>query len=832
MNRNNGLDSNNDRLHQALAALVLVSTLVVYTMTKAPTLSFWDCGEFITCSYILGIPHPPGSPLYILLGRIFSILPLAGDISARVNMLSAVAGAFAAMFAYLVTFKIIALWWTRENLVGWKKASAYIGAFVGSMMFAFGRTNWNNSVEAEVYTVSMLFMMIIIWLTLRWIEKRHTASSDVYLYLITYLAFLSICVHLTTFLIMPAIFLAVVLYSERLRRDVRFYITGFVFVLVAHNIEMFAAAAILWLIISIIGYIVKRDRGWRLSMIMIMLAFLGFSCQLYTPIRSAQQPAINQNNPSESYEAFNNFLERRQYGQQSMFVRALTRRGEWSNQFGNHPRMGFWRFFSHQYGINGRSFAFLFVLGLLGLYELIRRKPRFGLPFLIMVLLGTVVLVWYMNFADGTRQNPITGDGHIEVRDRDYFFTPGFVLFGIAIGIGVAALMDMARTSIFEKIAYARTGIMMLVSALVLLPAAPLMANYHQCDRTGNYIPFDFAANYLASCDPNSILFIGGDNDTFPLWCLQNVYNIRTDVTVVNLALSNLDWYIKQTRDQMGIPIRWSDAQIEALRPKRYQNGKHIRIQDMVLDEILNVNRWERPIHFAITIPHDMRQYNGRSIQQNLIMQGMVYRLEPGQIPGKIDLEKSRDLYFNKFSYRSIADESVYKDERTLALTGNYTTGLQLMADSLRKIGDIDGAVVFAKKAIEIVPYEYSSYNYLATLYAESGREDLIPGLIDDVPEHKRKDIYFVWGMAYRYVGNHDKALERLQITLEKFPHFNDAFREYSRLLYETNQLEKLRETIVNWLKDNPNDDEALKMLESLNRSLPAPGESRQDTRP
>ncbi|MEZ5359105.1 MAG: DUF2723 domain-containing protein [Candidatus Zixiibacteriota bacterium] len=832
MNRINELPNTNDRLNYAVAALVFLLTLVVYTMTKAPTLSFWDCGEFITCSYILGIPHPPGTPLYILLGRVFSILPLVSDISARVNMLSAVAGAFAAMFAYLVTFKIIRFWWKSQDFTGWKRASAYIGAFVGSLMFAFGKTNWNNSVEAEVYTTAMLFMMVIIWLLLRWIEHREIQSSDKYLYLITYLAFLSIGVHLTTFLIMPAVFLAVILFSERLRRDYRFYVTGFCLILIAHNFEMFAVASLVWLAASTIGFFVKRDNGWQLSMILVLLAILGFSCQLYTPIRSAQQPAINQNNPSQSYEAFNNFLERRQYGQESMFVRALSRRAEWGNQFGNFPRIGFWRFFSQQYGINGRSFAFIFVLGLLGLYEVIRRKPKFGIPFFIMVLLGTVILVWYMNFADGTRQHPITGDGHIEVRDRDYFFTPGFVLFGIAIGIGVAALIDMARTSIFQKIAFAKTPVMILVAALALLPAAPLMANYHECDRSGNYIPYDFAENYLISCDPNAILFIGGDNDTFPLWCLQEVYGIRRDVTIVNLALANLDWYIKQVRDQMGIPIRWNDAQIEALRPKMYQSGKRIRIQDQVLDEILNINNWKRPIHFAITIPHDMRVYMGRSIQQNLIMQGMVYRLEPGQIPGKIDIEKSTDFYFNKFSFRSINDPSVFKDERTLALTGNYTTGLQLLADTLRKSGDLDSAVIYAKKAMEVVPYEYSSYNYLATLYAEMGEDDKILELIDQVPEDDQKDIYFVWAMTYRYAGDNDKALEHMKATHEKYPHFNDAFREYSRLLYEKGQYEELRKTIMNWLTNNPDDNEARKMLESLNRSMNTPAVIPQDQQP
>ncbi|MCK5126508.1 MAG: DUF2723 domain-containing protein [candidate division Zixibacteria bacterium] len=819
------LDNKQDWYHNAAALAILLITFIVYNITKAPTLSFWDCGEFIACSYTLGIPHPPGTPLYIMLGRIFSIIPFHEDISANVNMLSAVTGAFAAMFAFLTTFKLIRWWWPSEEFSGWKKATAYIGSIVGSLMFAFGRTHWNNTVEAEVYTPAMLIMIVTIWLLLVWIEKRDSASSDKYLILISYLAFLSIGIHLTTFLIMPAVFLAVILFSERLRKDIRFYLAGFCLVLIAYSFESFVLASGVWLVVSIVGTIVKKDRIWKLSLGLVLAAIIGYSCQLYTPIRSAQQPSINQNNPSESYTAFNNFLERKQYMQESMITRAMTRRAELINQFGNYPRMGFWRFFSHQYGINGRPFAFLFVLGLLGLYELIRRKPEIGWPFLFMILLGTVVLVLYMNFADGTRQNPITGDGHIEVRDRDYFFTPGFVLFGIALGLGTAGLLEMARQSIMRKIAFLRTPIMVFVSALVLLVTAPVMANYHIADRSNNYIPYDFAKNYLDSCEPNSILFIAGDNDTFPIWCLQEVYGYRTDVTVVNLMLSNLPWYIKQIRDQKNIPLRFTDAQINSFVPQIYPNGRRVRVQDRVLDEILNVNQWQKSIYFAITIPHDMRQYNGASVQPNLIMQGLAYRLEPGKIAGKIDMEKNYDLYFNKFSYRSLADESVYKDERTKALTGNYTTGLQLMADSLRKIKQFDKAIALTKKAAEIVPYEYSSYNYLAQLYVEAGMEDKIPELVKQVPEDKEQDIYFIWGMAHKYEGHLQKANVRLRFVFENYPHFNDGFREYSRLLYESKHFTDLRKVIETWVNNNPDDAEAPKMLESLNRSLYTPAQ-------
>jgi tetratricopeptide (TPR) repeat protein len=810
-----------DRLHPALAILVLITTFLIYNATKAPTLSFWDCGEFIACSYILGIPHPPGTPLYILIGRLFSITPFHADVSANVNMFSVISGAFAAMFAYLIIFKLIRMWSPRERFTGWIKASAYIGALVGASMFAFGRTHWNNSMEAEVYTPSMLLLMIIFWVFLRWYEQRDEPRGDRYLLLIMFLAFLSIGIHMTVFLFMPAIFLMVILFSERLRKDYRFYITCALLFLISASIDLFFDNSFfilngIWFLVLLGGAISTRHYAWRFSILLFLAAAIGFSCQLYTPIRSAQKPSINQNNPSASYGTFKSFLERKQYGQQSMLKRALTRRAEWKNQLGNHQRMGFWGFFSDQYGINGRYFGVLFVLGLLGLFEFARRRPKVGLPFILMVILGTLFLVWYMNFADGTRQDPISGEGHIEVRDRDYFFTPGFVLFGMAIGFGVAALMQMARESTWWKHKSLRTPTAILLSLLIMLAAVPVKANYFYCDRSRNYIPYDFAHNLLNSCESNSILFIGGDNDTFPVWCLQEVYGIRLDVTPVNLALSNTTWYLKQVRDYMGIPLTWNDPEIDALRHRISQDRQMYRIQDQVLEEILNVNQWERPVSFALTVGSDARRYRGRDLSNYLVMEGMVYRLHAGERPGAIDMEKTRDLFFNDFNFRSLSDTTIHKDDRTRSLTGNYTTVLVLMADSLRRAKAFDEAIELTRKAIELVPFEYQTYNYLAQLYVDAGYEDSIPGLIDRVPPDRVKDIYFIWGVTNKYNNNREKAKNILRKTLDLYPTYKDAFREYTLLLYEDKEMDVLQLAIRTWLTHNPGDDETRKVMQEL----------------
>ena len=105
-----------DRVNAIIAGLVWLFTLGLYARTVAPTVSFWDCGEFIAVSSILGVPHPPGSPLYVLLGRLFSILPTVADPAMRVNLLSSVSSSFAVMFGYLIVVRLLRSWFSEPSL--------------------------------------------------------------------------------------------------------------------------------------------------------------------------------------------------------------------------------------------------------------------------------------------------------------------------------------------------------------------------------------------------------------------------------------------------------------------------------------------------------------------------------------------------------------------------------------------------------------------------------------------------------------------------------------------------------------------------------------------
>ena len=189
------------------------------------------------------------------------------------------------------------------------------------------------------------------------------------------------------------------------------------------------------------------------------------------------------------------------------------------------------------------------ILGLVGLFFHFKKDKLDGfIVFLLFVLTGVAIIVYLNN----TPYQP---------RERDYGYVGSFYAFAIWIGLGVFAIADVLSKKVSANIATVVAIIIGLFSAPVLMAKE----GWDDHDRSDRYTARDFAANYLNSCAPNAILFTNGDNDTFPLWYAQEVEGIRTDVRVVNLSLSNTDWYIEQMRrkayDSDPIPLTLKEEQ-------------------------------------------------------------------------------------------------------------------------------------------------------------------------------------------------------------------------------------------------------------------------------
>jgi len=842
-----------DKTNAFLAGVVFLVSFVVYALTVQRTFSFWDCGEFIACAYILGIPHPPGTPLFVLLGRLFSMMPFVEDIAYRINYLSVVSSSLTALFAYLLTVRMVGYFFGEDKNAAVSRFIAYVGGVAGALFVAFSETNWANSVEAEVYGLALAMILAIVWLTIRYFELRDTNRGRQLLLMVIYLGMLGIGVHMTVFLAVPiaAVFfilkkesrpvdwalmfgfiilelILIILFADTLGAKAFYVVSGILglvllvllhrkiswAILIAiaslatimHQFSLFlivapmglavllavggllsareshpgirttllgvgAVAAVVaggvlagatgqWTVFAIIAVLAvvataamgtaARIRAWsfdwKTALMILLVGLAGFSVHLFIPIRSSLNPRIDQNNASRDTRTFIDLLDRKQYGQMSMIDRMFHRRGLWENQIGRHPHMGFWSYFEEQYSSPGWGFVPFLALGLIGMYVAIRKRLEIGLPYFTLFLLGSLGLILYMNFADGTQFSEMTGDAYLEVRNRDYFFTPAFVFFGIAMGMGVSAVMQWAREKLAEISPGFQKPAVYVLSVLVLLPAVALTTNYHVNDRSANVLPLIYARNLLDTCDKDAILFTSGDNDTFPLWCLQEVYDYRKDVRVINLSLLNTDWYVEQMKNRYDVPISLTDAQIlwypfemqpgmPGQRPKEMfhdrprglytymqmyrhpESGQIVRVADMITDDIVIENRWRHPVYFSAP-PY---AESPLKLRERATSVGVIYRLDRQPPEGNVDVEKSYDLFLNTYSFQGMENSEVYRDDNATGVFMALGARAVLLYDRIMKMGREDTALTLLQSVLDRYPEYWQAWGYLATYYESKG---------------------------------------------------------------------------------------------------------------
>ena len=197
-------------LNRIIAGIVFLISFYVLLSTVQPSVSFWDCGEFIASSYAMQVPHPPGTPFFLILGRVFSMIPFAENIGLRVNMISVLASAFSVMFLYLIAVKVIQNYRRKEPESLIDALAIYLSAAIGALSFSFSDTFWFNGVEAEVYATSTFFIAFVIWLMILWNEKADEPDNEKYLILIAYLIGLSTGVHLMSVLAIVPIVIVVI----------------------------------------------------------------------------------------------------------------------------------------------------------------------------------------------------------------------------------------------------------------------------------------------------------------------------------------------------------------------------------------------------------------------------------------------------------------------------------------------------------------------------------------------------------------------------------------------------------------------------------------------
>src|SRR3954466_7933325 len=180
------------------AATAALAVFLLYLVTLAPSTAMWDTSEYIAAAYTLGLPHPPGNPFFVLLGRFFAVLPIAPNVAMRINILAALCSAGAAGMWFLITERV---------LVGWlpERWQRIVGGSLAALLGATAFTVWAQSVVNEkVYTISLFGLAVVSWLTVRWCDDPYGRKADRLLVLIAYLSGLGYATHMAVFLAPPA----------------------------------------------------------------------------------------------------------------------------------------------------------------------------------------------------------------------------------------------------------------------------------------------------------------------------------------------------------------------------------------------------------------------------------------------------------------------------------------------------------------------------------------------------------------------------------------------------------------------------------------------------
>ncbi|PQA59088.1 glycosyltransferase family 117 protein [Siphonobacter curvatus] len=641
-----------------------------YAFTVEPTASFWDCGEFIACSYKLQVPHPPGAPIFLILGRLFSLLAGSdhSQVAYWVNMVSVLASAGTILFMF----------WTL-TLLGRKvigktaatvSASEAIGIFgaglVGALLYTFSDSFWFSAVETEVYALSSFLIALVFWAMLRWELIEEEAAANRWLILVAYLTGISIGIHLVNLVILPALTLV---YYHRKKQNPSFLqsigavLVGVLLVglinggmlsglgalafatdrLLVNSFGFpFHSGVVVWLLLvfGALGYGVyfaqQRKRPvLSTALLSVLFILIGYGSYTSIVIRSNFHTPINENNPSDLIN-YLHYLNRDQYGSRSLlygpqFTARVTdfKRGKpqyktegtryqiydyepayiWEkDQQSFLPRMGsqlpghadlyaaslglvkdptdpsryqkptffqnlqymfsrqmgfmymryfLWNFVGREsdqlwadwYPRLGKSVAlpesirtnkghdnFYYLplmLGLMGFFTQFTKGDKDWLVIAVAFLMTGLALVFFLNAPP------------VEPRERDYIYAGSFYFFALWAGLGVLTLQNLV-----QKITKHQVLAGSLAGALALgVPVLMGAKSWDNHDRSHRYTAVDFARNLLSSCAPNAILFTGGDNDTFPLWYVQEVEGFRKDVRVCCLSLLGTEWYIQQMKE-------------------------------------------------------------------------------------------------------------------------------------------------------------------------------------------------------------------------------------------------------------------------------------------
>ena len=605
------------------------------------------------------------------------------------------------------------------------------------------------------------------------------------------------------------------------------------------------------------------------TLVLWLIVTIGRSTYFLIWIRSGLDPIINENDPS-TMAGLLYYLNREQYGTTSLLSSALNRAAPiWDYQIKfMFLRYFGWNFIGQGLTFDGRGFiqesfalrgllGLPFLVGILGFLYHSYKDWKKSLTLFVLFICTGLLLVIYLNQPDP------------QPRERDYVYVGSFFVFAIWTGLGAYSIINGIKR-FFEKDSIQKVVTVLVAGFLVVIcPFSEFNLNLKSNDRSGNYIPWDYSYNILMSCEEDAIIFTNGDNDTFPLWYLQEVEGIRKDVKIVNLSLLNTPWYISQLKYyEPKISINLPDDQIENMKPIAWKSrtlqipityedyekfyreydqpvpailentttvsiqvdpsltvGEQtgIKVQDIMVFHIIDANKWQRPVYFAITVSPSY--FLG--FKQYLRLEGLAYRVTPVQSPPALPEVLSENL-MQIYKYRGINDRDVFLDFGTVRLLGNYRQGFLDLSRNYINNHQNDKAVETLDFMTEKVPeFRTTSHDVIEIVgrhyYAAGKREEFRSRLLDllgmepEVPRVKQFEYAGILFKAFQDTVNSVKAYSNLW---ESDQNDNQALVALIGLYESTKQHQEAITVLKQWLETHPEDSVAQTKLQELQAVL------------
>ena len=646
------------------AGIVFLIALLLYSWTLAPTVTLTDSGELIVVAQGLGVAHPPGFPLWVILAHLASLLPL-GNVAVRINFSSAL---FAALASAMLTLVVAELMITTRYLSSWKKRTAqqkrktedlgishllvFAPAVGAGLLMAFSRTPWSYATIAEVYTLNALLIVVVLFLMLRWrlciiADPTNTGLAitihDRWLYAAALVFGLALGVHhVTVGLMLPA--LGILVYRTA-------------------GLRFFTSRRLLYAALISIGALV--------------------AVYAYLPFAASRSPIINWGNPRSLQEIWWHITGR----QYRVFF-------SFSPNIIGEEFIEFCRMLLREFGIAWLPLPL--VLAFFGFVHAFKRD-RTTFWFLLFIVISDLAYALSYEIAE----------------DKDAYYLPTFIAIAIATGFGIRWVV---RLTVSKSVPLARSYWIAAIAVLVTFATA-LVANWPFNNRRYYFIAHDYVENLFSTIKPDGLLFTQDWQVVSPMFYAQEVEQRRRDVKVVDVNLLRRSWYFDYLRHaNPGLVVRSRekiDTFVEILKEWERDPGAFARDQlltqrisaaffDMLRSIVTNENRvapvyMTRDLLFAETTNAELARWINQNYQ--LVPQGLVFKLAGDQ-----SFHDSPDAHLQT---RGLADGTVRFDKDdviNLKILPAYTSMLVNRGRYLALFNQHERAIVAFKEALALDP--------------------------------------------------------------------------------------------------------------------------------